>query len=151
MDGYEKALEVMNELFGKDCVFALATAQKDKPSVRFVDTFYLDGSFFVVTHAKTQKVQDLEGSSHVALTNQFHRFTGKGRNIGHPLRPENQQIRKTLITVFEPWYFPHNDENDKDMCYVEIELIDGFFHKDGMGYSVNFLEGTAEIFPFERD
>ena len=33
---------------------------------------------------------------------------------------------------------------------MEIELIDGFFHKDGMGYSVNFLEGTAEIFPFEE-
>jgi general stress protein 26 len=151
MDMYEKAMEVMEELFAKDCVFAMATAQDNRPSVRFVDTFFQDGSFFVVTHAKTQKVRELETNSHVALSNHFYRFSGYAHNIGHPLTPENQELRSKLIEVFEPWYFPHNDENDQDMCYVRIELVEGFFCKDGMGYAVNFLEKMVEVFPFDRD
>ena len=37
------------------------------------------------------------------------------------------------------------------MCYVKIELKDGFFYKDGAGYKVNFLQKEAEQFPFVYD
>ena len=54
VDMYEKAMKVIKELFARDYQFAMATAHENSPSVRFVDTFYEDGSFFVVTYAKAR-------------------------------------------------------------------------------------------------
>lgn len=42
-------------------------------------------------------------------------------------------------------------KNDKNMCYVKIELKEGFFYKDGIGYKVNFQQNKAEEFPFDLD
>ncbi|MBU5427633.1 pyridoxamine 5'-phosphate oxidase family protein [Tissierella pigra] len=151
MNTHEKAIEVMKELFAKDCQFSMATVKDNVPSVRVVDTFYEDNSFYVVTYSKTQKVQELKNNSPVALCNEFYRFSGNGYNIGYPLLTENKEIREKLIKVFEPWYFAHNNENDEDMCYVRIELNEGFFYKDGVGYKVNFKTKEAKQFPFDID
>ncbi|WMM23974.1 pyridoxamine 5'-phosphate oxidase family protein [Tissierella sp. MB52-C2] len=151
MNACEKAMEVMNELFAKDYQFSMATVKDNVPSVRVVDTFYEDGSFYVVTYSKTQKVRELKNNSLVALCNEFYRFSGNGYNTGHPLLTENKEIREKLIKVFEPWYFAHNNENDEDMCYVRIELNEGFFYKDGVGYKVNFKKKESEQFPFDID
>lgn len=151
MELYQKAMQVMEELFAKDYQFAMATVRDSRPSVRFIDTYYKDGAFFVVTYAKSQKVQDLESNSQVALCNRLYRFSGNGYNIGHPSLPENQEIREKLIQVFEPWYFAHNNENDPNMCYVKIELTEGFFYKDGTGYKVDFQQKTAKQIPFNFD
>jgi hypothetical protein len=35
------------------------------------------------------------------------------------------------------------------MCYVRIEPVSGFFHKDGRGFRVDFTNRTAEEFPFD--
>ena len=123
MNVYEKSIHVMNELFARDYQFAMATVKDNTPSVRFVDTFYESGSFYVVTHSKSQKVQELKINNQVSLCNKLYRFSGSGYNIGHPLLTENRAIREKLIKVFEPWYFAHNNENDENMCYVKIELI----------------------------
>lgn len=44
---YEKSLNILTELFAKDYQFALATCDDNVPSVRFVDTFYDDGEFYI--------------------------------------------------------------------------------------------------------
>lgn len=151
MSTYEKALQVMSELFAKDDQFAMATVKGDTPSVRLVDTFYDEGSFYVVTYSSSQKVQELNDNSQVALCNMLYRFQGNAYNIGHPSLPENREIREKLIVVFEPWYFEHNNENDENMCYLKIELDEGFFYKDGVGYKLNFNSMKAEEFPFNSD
>jgi general stress protein 26 len=151
MDAYEKALQVMNELFAKDYQFAMATVKGNTPSVRFIDTFFENGSFYVVTYSKSQKVQEVKDNSQVSLCNKLYRFSGNACNIGHPLLSENKSIRENLIKVFEPWYFAHNNENDENMCYVKIELKEGFFYKDGTGYKVNFQLKEVEQFPFDFD
>jgi len=151
MDTYEKALQVMNELFAKDSQFAMATVNGNTPSVRFVDTFFENGSFYVVTYSKSQKVQELKDNSQVSLCNKLYRFSGNANNIGHPLLLENRAIRENLIKVFEAWYFAHNNENDENMCYVKIEIKEGFFYKDGTGYKVNFQLKEVEQFPFDFD
>ncbi len=144
MDNYEKTLQTLNELFTKDYQFAMATVKDNKPSVRIVDTFFNDGSFYIVTYSKSQKVQELEENSQVSLCNELYRFSGNAYNIGHPLLVENRAIREKLIKVFEPWYFAHNNEN---MCYVKIELEEGFFYKkDKIGYKINFQLKEVEQF-----
>ena len=145
---YERSLEVLNELFGRDYTFVLATVQENQPSQRVVDTYYCDQAFWIVTYALSNKVKELRNNPNVSLCNSFQIFRGKAYYMGHPLQEENKEIREKLIQVFEPWYFAHNNEQDQNMCYVKIELEQGFFHKDGIGYKVNFIEKEAEEFPF---
>lgn len=151
MTTYEKALEVMNVLFAKDCQFALATARNNVPTVRMIDTFFEEGSMYIVTYSKSNKVLEIEENSQVSLCNMLYRFSGNAYNIGHPLYFENREIRDKLIKAFEPWYFAHNNENDQEMCYIKVELISGFFYKDGVGYKVDFKHKEVEQFPFDSD
>ncbi|HAQ40625.1 MAG TPA: pyridoxamine 5-phosphate oxidase [Clostridiales bacterium] len=151
MTTYEKSLNILEELFAKDYQFALATSNDNVPSVRFVDTFYNNGAFYVVTYAKSKKVKDIEKNPEVSMCNKLYRFSGTAYNIGHPLLEENHSIRKKLIEVFDPWYFAHNNEKDENMCYVKIELKQGFFYKDNIGYNVDFEKRKAEEFPFTFD
>lgn len=148
MELFEKSRNVLTDLFSRDFLFSLATVKDQKPAVRVIDTYYENGVFWVVTYALSNKVKEIEANPNVALCNNFYSFTGNAYNVGHPLKDENREIREKLIKVFEPWYFAHNDENDKNMCYVKIELTSGFFHKDGKGYKVDFVNKTAEEFPF---
>lgn len=69
----------------KDYQFAMATVKDTTPSVRFVDTFFDDGSFYVVTYSNSQKVQELNDNCQVSLCNKLYRFNGNVYNIGHPL------------------------------------------------------------------
>lgn len=151
MTTYEKSINVLEELFAIDYQFALATSNDNIPSVRFVDAFYNDCAFYIVTYAKSQKVKDIEKNPEISMCNKLYRFSGIARNTGHPLSEENHAIRQKLIRVFEPWYFAHNDENDENMCYVKIELKQGFFYKEGTGYKVDFEKQKAEEFPFAFD
>lgn len=151
MDVFEKSMKVMKELFARDYQFALATTSKNIPSVRYVDTYFDNGSFYIVTYLKSKKVKEIEANKNVALCNKLYSFTGVAYNLGHPLEPENSKIREKLINAFEPWYFKHNNENDENMCYVKVELTHGFFYKDGTGYSVDFINKKADEFPFEMD
>lgn len=149
MTTYERSLNILEELFARDYQFALATSNDNIPSVRFVDTFYDDCAFYIVTYAKSKKVKEIEKNPEISMCNKLYRFSGIARNIGHPLLEENHAIRQKLIKVFEPWYFAHNDENDENMCYVKIELKQGFFYKEDIGYKVDFEERNAEEFPFK--
>lgn len=148
---YEKSLKVMNELFARDYQFALATSDNNIPSVRFVDTFYDNNSFYIVTYSKSKKVKEIEINPNVSLCNKLYSFSGIAYNMGHPLKSHNSEIREKLINAFEPWYFKHNNENDENMCYVKIELTSGFFYKDGMGFKVDFETQEADEFPFDFD
>ncbi len=151
MTPYEESLEALEALFGKDVFFVLATAEEGRPSQRVVDAYYEDGVFWIVTYGKSVKVREIEQNPYVSLCNSFHRFQGRAYRAGHPLRPENSEIRAKLIQVFAPWYFEHNNENDENMCYVKVEPDSGFFHKDGMGYKVDFAAKTAERVPFSPE
>jgi len=148
MTTYDKSMVVLEELFSRDYTFVLATVQEDKPSQRVVDTYYSEGAFWIVTYGQSRKVKEIATNPNVALCNTFHAFSGKAYNAGHPLQESNKEIREKLIKVFEPWYFAHNNEADENMCYVKVELEEGFFHKEGVGYKVSFTEMTAEEFPF---
>ncbi|NCC83449.1 MAG: pyridoxamine 5'-phosphate oxidase family protein [Clostridia bacterium] len=151
MNMYFKAKQVMEDLFAKDTQFALATAHANEPSVRMVDVYFEDDSFYLVTHAKSQKVRELTANSKVALCSKLHRFSGLASNLGHPLRQENQVIRSKLVMAFAPWYFAHNNEEDENLCFVRIVLQEGFFYQGRMGYRVDFREQKAEEFKFTYD
>ncbi|MDO4568435.1 MAG: pyridoxamine 5'-phosphate oxidase family protein [Clostridia bacterium] len=150
MNEFERVRLIMDRVFSCDMIFAFATCVNDIPSVRCVDACYYEGRFYIVTYASTNKVRQITENPRAAMTNkQMHSFSGLARNIGHPLKPQNSEIRNALIPVFADWYFQHNDEGDDDMCYIEFEPQTGFVHDGGMGYRVDFENRTAVGFPFE--
>lgn len=149
MSDYAQCLGVLEELFRKDCLFSLATAKDNIPSVRVVDTYYEHEAFWIVTYAKSQKVIEIESNPNVALCHNFYSFRGKAFNVGHPLNENHKEIRAKLIVAFQPWYFAHNNEDDEHMCYVKFVPETGFFYQNGTGYKANFLKKEVEQFPFE--
>ncbi len=151
MTELERSLKVMEELFAKDCIFALATSEDNVPSVRYVDTYYQDRAFYIVAYKATQKGKEINKNENVALCHMGHRFTGRATIIGHPLLKKNEEIREKLIKVFSKWYFEHNNEDHKAMCYIKVDLDTGFFDKDGTGYKVDFRNSKVKTFPFSMD
>lgn len=149
---YREVLQLLEARFGKDCQFALATAADGCPSVRFVDTCYFNGGFYIVTNVASKKARQIQANPNVSLASRrMHTFSGKAYLVGHPLKPQNAQVRERLVEAFRPWYFRHNDESDANMCYIRVDPEEGFFHQDGVGYRVDFFNGTSAEFPFMFD
>ena len=55
----EEAEKIMTERFGKDMVIALATVEKEVPYVRYVNAYYENGAFYVITYALSNKIKHL--------------------------------------------------------------------------------------------
>ena len=64
----EKAEHIMAERFGKDTIIPLATVENGIPYVRNVNAFYEDGSFYVITHALSNKMRHIRENPTVAIT-----------------------------------------------------------------------------------
>ena len=147
-ESYKKALSITKEFFQKDYQFAMATTANNIPSLRFVDTYFYDGAFYILTYENTNKVKEITVNPQVALcSRKGYSFSGKAVNIGHPLLQENSEIRSKLIAAFEQFYFKHYNENDS-ICILKIILENGFVYKDGIGYKIDFANKTAFAEPF---
>ena len=51
-----KVEAIMQERFGKDTVIALATVENEVPYVRYVNAYYENGAFYVITYALSNKI-----------------------------------------------------------------------------------------------
>lgn len=151
MNNFEIAMDLMQELFSKDYQFAMATSENNIPSLRFIDTYFDGDSFYAVTYVNTNKIKEIAVNANVSLcSRKGYSFSGRAYNIGHPLAPENKEIRDKIIKAFDPWYFKHNNEND-DICILKIVPESGFIHKDATGYKIDFINKSAEKFTFVFD
>ena len=159
MNKYEKGLEILEEKFGngKDNVFGLATIAlepnadgKPRPVVRDVDSLYEDGAFYVVTYAKSSKMQQIEQNNEVAIAVNFEWFTasGIGENLGWVQKPENAELRTKLRKAFEQWYVMANgDDEGEDTCILKISLTNGIInlnHHETLIY-MDFVNKDATV------
>ena len=79
----EEAEKIMTERFGKDMVIALATAEKGVPYVRYVNAYYENGAFYVITYALSNKIKHLENNPVIAIAGEWFTAHGKGINLGY--------------------------------------------------------------------
>ncbi|MDR1030541.1 MAG: pyridoxamine 5'-phosphate oxidase family protein [Treponema sp.] len=144
MDNYfEEAINVMKEIYGKDVPMSLATVNENKPNIRVVDTYFKDNAFYVVTYALSNKIKEIKKNSNVALNKDLFVAHGIGKNIGHPLDKQNLELRDDLRKVFMVWYDKHNNEDDKNMCFLEIKLTDGLVFANDYKYYIDFENKEA--------
>jgi len=134
-----KALSLMDERFGHDTLLSLATMDKKHPSVRIVNSYYENGSFYTVTYALSNKMKQIKKNPEVAVCGEWFTAHGVGENLGHVLDGKNAEIMAKLRTVFAEWYGNgHTDESDPHTCVLRIRLTDGVLLSHGTKYQIDF-------------
>ena len=152
MSRYEEGLKLIEERCGngKDNLISLSTIamelnadRKPRPYVRDVDAYYEDGVFYVVTWAKSTKMQQIAQNNEVAFSVCSEWFSGNGigENLGWVLDPKNAELRGKLRTAFSEWYDYANNEKDENCCILAIRLTRATVIKDhgAVRYNMDFV------------
>jgi len=133
--------ELMDRRFGHDNLIAIATECDHTPYVRAVNTYYEDGSFYVITNALSNKMQQLQTNPKIAICGDWFTAQGLGENMGHILAPENADLADKLRTAFAEWYDNgHSDESDPNTIILRIRLTSGVLFSHGTRYDIDFTQ-----------
>ena len=134
-----EALSILNERFGCDSLIALGTVDGTTPYVRAVNSYYENGAFYVVTHALSNKMRQIEKNPTVAICGEWFTAHGIGKSLGHVLDPKNADMMDKLRVVFAEWYDNgHVDEDDPNTILLRIRLTDGVLLSHGTRYDLRF-------------
>lgn len=137
----QEAQRIMRERFGRDTLIGLATVDGDVPSVRTVNAYYEEGAFYVITHAASNKMKQLEKNPHVGICGEWFTAHGKGVSLGWFGKKENRAIADKLEKAFSAWIDNgHNDFDDENTCILCIRLTDGILFSHGTRYDIDFGE-----------
>ena len=130
-----EAEKIMIERFGKDTVIALATVENDVPYVRYVNAYYENGAFYIITHALSNKIRHIEYNPTVAIAGEWFTAHGKGISLGYFGKDENHMISEKLKAAFAEWIGNgHNDFDDENTIILCVELTDGLLLSHGTKY-----------------
>ena len=137
----EIVCELMDRRFGHDNLIAIATECDHTPYVRAVNTYYEDGSFYVITNALSNKMQQLQTNPKIAICGDWFTAQGLGESMGHILTPENADLADKLRTAFAEWYDNgHSDESDPNTIILRIRLTSGVLFSHGTRYDIDFTQ-----------
>lgn len=138
--------DLLKEKYSDDTILLIATSKDNVPSVRCVDSFYYDGSFWIVTDLRCNYVKEIEKNPYAMVSDGGHnRFWCHAVVAGHPLKEENKDIRDVYKKVFHHWYEEVNNEKLDTVCYIKVTPYKGYIHKDKQGYDFNLNEDTVTI------
>lgn len=131
-----EAEKIMLERFGKDTVIALATVENEVPYVRYVNAYYENGAFYIITYALSNKIKHIEKNVNVAAAGEWFTAHGKGVNLGYFGKKENHIIAEKLKIVFAEWINNgHNNFDDENTIILSVELTDGLLLSHGTRYA----------------
>lgn len=131
----QEAEKVMMERFGKDTVIALATVEKQTPHVRYVDAYYENGAFYIITYALSNKMRHIAENPVVAIAGDWFTARGKGVNLGYFGKKENSLIAGKLRSAFAEWIDNgHNNFEDENTIILCVELMEGTLFSNGIKY-----------------
>ena len=130
-----EAEKIMIERFGKDTVIALATVENEVPYVRYVNAYYENGAFYIITYALSNKIKHIENNPTIAIAGEWFTAHGKGINLGYWGKEKNHLIAEKLKNAFAEWIDNgHNNFNDENTIILCVELTDGLLLSRGTRY-----------------
>ncbi len=130
---------ILLKRFSKDSLISLATSVENVPYVRTVDAFYDDGAFYVLTHALSGKMKQIEKNPIVAVSGEWFTAHGRGINLGWFGSDKNKSIAEKMRIVFADWIDNgHSNFEDKNTIILRIELTKGVLFSDGIRYEIDF-------------
>lgn len=125
--------------FGSDSLIALATCVQNIPSVRTVDAYYENGCFYILTHSRSGKMQQLKENPVCAISGDWFTAQGTGEDLGWFGRPENRPIADRMRAVFAAWINNgHSDLSDPNTCILCIRLKTAVLFADGKRYPLEY-------------
>ena len=131
----EEAEKAMKERFGKDAVIVLATMENGMPSVRYVNAYYEDGAFYIITNARSGKMRQIKKEPRVALAGEWFTAHGMGIDLDYFGKEENRGVAEKLKQVFSQWIDNgHNDLGDENTIILCVKLTDGILLSHGTRY-----------------
>ncbi len=131
----EDGEKIMMERFGKDTIIALATVENEVPFVRYVNAYYENGAFYIITYARSNKMKQMESNPAVAIAGEWFTAHGKSINLGYFGKEENHRIAGKLKHVFSDWIDNgHNNFDDENTIILCVELTDGLLLSHGIRY-----------------
>lgn len=134
-----KIEELLMKKYSDDTIMLIATSKDNIPTVRSVDCFYYEGSFWVVTDLRCNYVKEIQANENVMVSDGGHnRFWCKGEVVGHPLEEKNLSIREVYKKVFNNWYEEVNNEALDSVCFVRAQILKGYIHNDSIGHNFDF-------------
>ncbi len=124
---------ILKERFSKDSLISIATVDETgKPWVRTVDAIYIDGAFYTITNATTNKMKHINENPVVAICGEWFSGHGKAESLGYIRNEENKNLADKLRTAFASWYDNgHTNENDVNTIILKITVTDGIVYDDG--------------------
>ena len=129
--------QIMVERFGKDAVIALATMENEIPFVRYVNAYYENGAFYIITYALSNKMQHIKINPVVGVAGEWFTGHGRGINLGYFGKKENYILAKKLKNVFAEWIDNgHNNFDDENTVILCVELTDGLLLSHGTRYEI---------------
>lgn len=132
---------LMAERFGHDTLLSVATVENDKPSVRIVNSLYLDGSFYTITNALSNKIRHIAADPAVGVCGEWFTAHGVGENLGHIKKPENAELAQNLRDAFAAWYDNgHTNEDDPNTVILRLKLTDAILWHHGTMYDIDFTD-----------
>lgn len=135
----EEAEKIMKERFGRDNVIALATVEGDMPCVRYVNAFYDQGAFYVITHGLSNKMRQLAENPQAAVAGDWFTARGRGIDLGYWGESGNAEIAGKLRRAFSAWIDNgHNDFQDENTRILQIRLESGVLFSHGTRYDIDF-------------
>ena len=133
----QDAEKIMIDRFGRDTIIALSTVKDDMPYVRYVNAYYENGAFYIITHALSNKMKHIENNSIVAIAGEWFTAHGKGVNLGYFGKKENVVIAGKLKKAFAEWIDNgHTDFDDENTIILCLELTDGQLLSHGKKYEL---------------
>ncbi len=132
---------IMNERFSKDNIIALATVDNDMPAVRYVNAYYENGAFYVITYGLSNKMKQIAKNPNISIAGDWFTAHGKGVNLGYFGKSENKDIAKKLKAAFAEWIDNgHNNFEDENTIILCVKLTDGVLFSHGTRYDIDFME-----------
>ena len=124
--------EILKERFEKDSLISIATVDNTgKPWVRIVDAIYIDGVFYTITNATTNKMKHIKENPVVAICGEWFSGHGKAESLGYIRNDENKDLADKLRTAFSDWYDNgHTNESDINTIILKVTVTDGIIYKD---------------------
>lgn len=130
-----EAEQIMVERFGKDTIIALATTENETPYVRYVNAYYENGAFYIITHAISNKMKHIKNNPVVAIAGEWFTAHGEGVSLGYVEKKENCAIAEKLKKAFAEWIDNgHIDFSDENTIILCVKLTDGLLLSHGTRY-----------------
>lgn len=135
----DEVKNILTERFGRDTLIALATESGGKPYVRTVNAYYEDGAFYVITHALSNKMQQLAQNPAAAIAGEWFTAHGRGVSLEYIGKEENHRIADRLKEAFSAWLNNgHVDMQDENTVLLCIQLETGTLFSHGTRYDIEF-------------